>query len=60
MSLCRFSALKLAQSDGKAARNVQSENLYLLRWLQTVLKQKRFHRCVGHDFKWLINLGQQR
>ena len=49
-------ALKLAQWDGKAARNAQSENLFLLRWLQTALKQKRFHRCVVHDFEWLINL----
>lgn len=53
-------ALKLAQWDGKAARNTQSENLFLLRWLQMALKQKRFHRCVVHDFEWLINLGQQR
>ncbi|MEY0226346.1 DUF2913 family protein, partial [Providencia rettgeri] len=53
-------ALKLAQWDGKAARNAQSENLFLLRWLQTALKQKRFHRCVVHDFAWLIHLGQQR
>ncbi|MEX5871201.1 DUF2913 family protein, partial [Providencia hangzhouensis] len=53
-------ALKLAQWDGKAARNAQSENLFLLRWLQTALKQKRFHRCVVHDFEWLIRLGQQR
>ncbi|WP_442959067.1 DUF2913 family protein [Providencia sp. PROV104] len=36
-------ALKLALWDGKAARNAQSENLFLLRWLQTALKQKRFH-----------------
>ncbi|HHN8583323.1 TPA: DUF2913 family protein [Providencia rettgeri] len=53
-------ALKLAQWDGKAARNAQSENRFLLRWLQTALKQKRFHRCVVHDFEWLIHLGQQR
>lgn len=53
-------ALKLAQREGKAARNAQSENLFLLRWLQTALKQKRFHRCVVHDFEWLIHLGQQR
>ncbi|WP_272682181.1 DUF2913 family protein [Providencia sp. PROV129] len=53
-------ALKLAQWDGKAARNAQAENLFLLRWLQTALKQKRFHRCVVHDFEWLIHLGRQR
>lgn len=53
-------ALKLAQWDGKAARNAQSENFFLLRWLQTALKQKRFHRCVVHDIEWLIHLGQQR
>ncbi|HHR6406492.1 TPA: DUF2913 family protein [Providencia alcalifaciens] len=32
----------------------------MLRWLLTALKQKRFHRCVVHDFEWLINIGQQR
>ena len=53
-------ALKFAQWDGKAGRNAQFENLFLLRWLQTALKQKRFHRCVVHDFEWLIQLGQQR
>jgi len=53
-------ALKLAQWDGKTARNARSENLFLLRWLQTALKQKRFHRCVAHDFDWLIRMGQQR
>ncbi|BDH20938.1 DUF2913 family protein [Providencia hangzhouensis] len=53
-------ALKLAQWDGKAARNAQSENLFLLRWLQTALKQKRFHRCVVYDFEWFMvrNLNQ--
>ncbi|MEQ5091560.1 DUF2913 family protein [Providencia rettgeri] len=53
-------ALKLTQRDGKTPLNPQAENLFLLRWLQTALKQKRFHRCVAHDFEWLINLGQQR
>ena len=52
-------ALKLAQWDGKTARNLRAENLFLLRWLQTTLKQKRFYRCVVHDFEWLINIGQQ-
>ncbi|MEQ5075581.1 hypothetical protein ABN197_16725 [Providencia alcalifaciens] len=33
-------ALKLAQWDGKAVRNAPSENLFLIRWLQTALKQK--------------------
>lgn len=48
-------ALKLAQRDGKVARNAQAENLFLLRWLQTARKQKRFHRCVAHDFNWVNN-----
>ncbi|HHR6143714.1 TPA: DUF2913 family protein, partial [Providencia alcalifaciens] len=50
----------MAQWDGKACRNALSENLFLLRWLQTALKQKRLHCCVVHDFEWLIHLGQQR
>ncbi|WP_336432940.1 DUF2913 family protein, partial [Providencia stuartii] len=53
-------SLALAQYDGKTTRNPHSENLFLLRWLQTALKQKRFHRCVAGDLAWLINLGQQR
>lgn len=53
-------ALKLAQWDGKTGKNAQAENLFLLRWLQIALKQKRFHRCVAHDFDWLIRIGQQR
>lgn len=53
-------ALKLAQRDGKTSRNPQAENLFLLRWLQTALKQKRFHRCIAPEFASLINLGQQR
>lgn len=42
-------SLALAQYDGKTTRNPHSENLFLLRWLQTALKQKRFHRCVAGD-----------
>ncbi|MEY0665472.1 DUF2913 family protein [Providencia rettgeri] len=53
-------ALKLSQREGKTARHSQAENVFLLRWLQTALKQKRFHRCIAPDFEWLIALGQRR
>lgn len=53
-------ALKLAQWDGKAARNAQSENLFSASLATNGPETKRFHRCVVHDFEWLIRLGQQR
>lgn len=53
-------ALKLSQCDGQTARHSQGENVFLLRWLQIALKQKRFHRCIAPDFEWLIALGQRR
>ena len=60
LAFSALAALKLSQWDGKTGRNAQSENLFLLRWLQTALKQKRFHRCVAHDLVWLTQLAQQR
>ncbi|MET4911761.1 DUF2913 family protein, partial [Morganella morganii] len=59
MAYAALAALKLAQHDGMAGRSDQAENLFLVRWLKTALKQKRFHRCVAADLVWLSNLGQK-
>lgn len=60
MAYAALAALKLAQHDGLAGQSDQAENLFLVRWLKTALKQKRFHRCVAADLVWLSNLGQKR
>ncbi|MEY0256224.1 DUF2913 family protein [Morganella morganii] len=60
MAYAALAALKLAQHDGMAGQSDQAENLFLVRWLKTALKQKRFHRCVAADLVWLSNLGQKR
>lgn len=60
MAYAALAALKLAQHDGMAGQSDQAENLFLVRWLKTALKQKRFHRCVTADLVWLSNLGQKR
>ncbi|ETO41303.1 hypothetical protein X965_10915 [Morganella sp. EGD-HP17] len=60
MAFAALTALKLAQHDGLTGSSEQAENLFLVRWLKTALKQKRFHRCVSADLLWLSDLGQQR
>ncbi len=60
MAYAALAALKLAQHDGMAGQSDQAENLFLVRWLKTALKQKRFHRCVAAALVWLSNLGQKR
>lgn len=59
MAFCALVALKLAQADGKTGCSLQAENIFLVRWLQTALKQKRFHRCVAGDLVWLSGHGRQ-
>ena len=60
MAYAALVALKLARHDGIAGQSNQAENLFLVRWLKTALKQKRFHRCVAADLVWLSNLGQKQ
>ncbi|MEM8325499.1 DUF2913 family protein [Morganella morganii] len=49
MAYAALVALKLTRHDGMAGRSDQAENLFLVRWLKTALKQKRFHRCVAAE-----------
>ncbi|MEX6035508.1 DUF2913 family protein [Providencia hangzhouensis] len=51
--------LKLAQWTGKAAQNAESENLFLLRWLQTALNKNDF-TAVSSMILMVYHLGQQR
>lgn len=53
-------ALKLARHNGMAGQSYQAENLFLVHWLKTALKRKRFHRCVAANLVWLSNLDQKQ
>ena len=53
MAWCALVALHLARKDGAA-----QESLFLIRWLATALKQKRFPREVAPDIEWLLKQGR--
>lgn len=53
MAWCAMVALPLARQDGPA-----QENLFLTRWLVTVLKQKRFQRDVTPDIERMLKQGR--
>ncbi|WP_439292265.1 MULTISPECIES: DUF2913 family protein [Rahnella] len=50
-------ALQLAKRDGQVSSESQ-ENLFLIRWLATALKQHRFPRDVAPDIEWLLRQGR--
>jgi len=54
---CALLALHLAKQDGKI-RSAAHENLFLIRWLTTALKQHRFPRELAPEMHWLINQGK--
>lgn len=55
---CALAALALAKQGGNV-RSPAQENLFLLRWLATALKQRRFPREVAPDIEWLLKVGRQ-
>lgn len=57
LAWCALIALQLAKSDGQAQSESQ-ENLFLIRWLSTALKQHRFPREVAADIGWLLKQGR--
>lgn len=56
---CTLVTLALAGQDGSVLSPAQ-ENLFLIRWLATTLKQQRFSRDVAPDIEWLLKQGHQR
>lgn len=50
-------ALHMARCDN-ALQSESQENLFLIRWLSTALKQHRFHRDVAPDIEWLLRQGR--
>lgn len=57
LAWCALIALQLAKSDGQAQSESQ-ENIFLIRWLSTALKQHRFPREVAPDIGWLLKQGR--
>ena len=48
LAWCGLVALALARQDG-VVQSASQENLFLVRWLATALKQRRFPRDVTPD-----------
>ncbi|WP_337261394.1 MULTISPECIES: DUF2913 family protein [unclassified Serratia (in: enterobacteria)] len=55
---CGLVALRLAQQEGRALSGLQ-QHLFLMQWLTTAQKQKRFPKCVASDIAWLLQQGKK-
>ncbi|CAI1068253.1 Protein of uncharacterised function (DUF2913) [Serratia entomophila] len=51
-------ALGLGRQEGIAS-TPYAENLFLIRWLATAQRQKRFHKSVAVDITWLLERGRK-
>ena len=51
-------ALTLERQSGGAS-NPYAETLFLIRWLATAKKQKRFPKSVAVDIRWLLERGRK-
>lgn len=58
LAFCALVALGLARQDGVAG-TPYAENLFLIRWLATAQKQKRFSKSIAIDITWLLERGRK-
>lgn len=58
LAFCALVALAIARQDGMA-RTPYADNLFLIRWLATAQKQKRFPKSVAIDITWLLERGRK-
>ncbi|WP_052130753.1 DUF2913 family protein [Erwinia typographi] len=58
LAFCALAALALARQEGVAGTPV-ADNLFLIRWLATAQKQKRFPKSVATDIRWLLEQGRR-
>jgi len=58
-SWCALVALRIAQLDGQALSPLTIHS-FLLRWLATAQKQRRFPRSVTPDIDSLLRMGRQK
>lgn len=59
LAWCALIALRLAQRDGQSPAALGAHT-FLLRWLATAQKQRRFPRTVAPDIDSLLKLGRQK
>ncbi|ELQ9310802.1 DUF2913 family protein [Serratia marcescens] len=59
LAFCALVALSIARQDGVAGTPL-AEHLFLVRWLATAQKQKRFPKCVVIDIAHLLEQGRQK
>ena len=57
LAWCALIALHLARQEGHIHSEPQ-ENLFLVRWLASAEKQRRFSREVAMDIRWLLKQGR--
>lgn len=58
LAWCALIALALARKDG-TVHSAAQENLFLIRWLASAQKQRRFSRDVATNIDWLLKQGRQ-
>lgn len=58
-AMCAQIALALAKQEGKANSSMQ-EHIFLMKWLNDALKQRRFPQSITIDINYLINHGRKR
>ncbi|EOM6523095.1 DUF2913 family protein [Escherichia coli] len=58
LAFCALAALGLARQEGKVS-TPYAETLFLIRWLTTAQKQKRFPKSVAVDIAWLLERGRR-
>ncbi|MCW1830181.1 DUF2913 family protein [Enterobacter asburiae] len=59
LAWCALVALRLAQRDGQA-RSPMMAHAFLMRWLGTAQRQKRFSRAIADDIEGLLRFGRQK
>ncbi|HDL6964615.1 TPA: DUF2913 family protein [Yersinia enterocolitica] len=58
LAFCALVALGIARQDGMTG-TPYAENLFLIRWLATAQKQKRFPKSIAIDITWLLERGRK-
>ncbi|WP_439292237.1 MULTISPECIES: DUF2913 family protein [Rahnella] len=58
LAWCILVAVRLVQQDGKAQSHLQ-QHLFIMRWLTTAQKQKRFPKTISRDINWLQGQGKR-
>lgn len=57
LAWCLQAALQLAKQEGKALTPM-NQHLFIMQWLASAQKQKRFPKSVAIDIQWLLNQGK--